>query len=95
MRSATIHGIGIITKLYFVLFAAFKESIATDSGDAADELAVSQGNQLITQSFNTSTGLTDKHSAASYGSFAAIGYWCELSEVFEKSPCARTGRRYC
>jgi len=28
MHSTTLHGVGIITKLYFVIFAAFKESMA-------------------------------------------------------------------
>jgi len=27
MHSATLHGVGVITKLYFVIFAAFKESM--------------------------------------------------------------------
>jgi len=27
MHPATLHGVGVITKLYFVMFAAFKESV--------------------------------------------------------------------
>jgi len=27
MRPATLHGVGVITKLYFAIFVAFKESI--------------------------------------------------------------------
>jgi len=27
MPPATLHGVGVITKLYFVIFAAFKESL--------------------------------------------------------------------
>jgi len=28
MHPATLHGVGVITKLYFAIFAAFKESMA-------------------------------------------------------------------
>ena len=28
MHPATVHGVGVITKLYFAIFAAFKESRA-------------------------------------------------------------------
>jgi len=31
MHPATLHGVGVITKLYFVIFAAFKESSDLES----------------------------------------------------------------
>ena len=40
MHPATLHGIGVITKLYFAIFAAFKESmtlnLAQRSSNAID-----------------------------------------------------------
>jgi len=30
--AATLHGVGVITKLYFAIFAAFKESMALNIG---------------------------------------------------------------
>ena len=30
MLTATLYGVGVITKLYFVIFAAFKESVTSN-----------------------------------------------------------------
>jgi len=46
MHPATLHGVGVITKLYFAIFAAFKESLSLN----LDRSAVIQGYAFWRQS---------------------------------------------
>jgi len=63
MHPATLHGVGVITKLYFVIFAAFKESMTLNLAQRSFKVTHFGGNrkpvydfiglyQLVNQSTN-------------------------------------------
>jgi len=53
MTSATLHGVRVITKLYFVIFAAFKESVSLNLPQRLFKVIHFGGNQKPTYAVNS------------------------------------------
>jgi len=49
MHSATLHGVGVITKLYFAIFAGFKESVTLNLAQRSFKVIHFGGNRKLVE----------------------------------------------